>query len=275
MEWKLKWLRSHRPLAILLIIVTVTGVFGIYVVFGTDWLGGQLLVCPGCNPPEMLHVDHYTVQNNTANKPSMLTMWLFGYGPVGKSLQVQALYLENGPMKYSGCRWIPYNESSCLTPFAVQGVTVPSQSIVPVSIDTSSQGVNFASGQDYRFDVVTDKSWFGGLDVSYPPPGLVMTDYTISVDYGQSKATRLTLTLANMATTPVTLISLTLKDVTPYLNSTSDSFPMNNPTISQPLATAPATLDTFGSSFYFEHQHSYFLTILSSKGPNSTSTLNY
>ncbi len=202
-------------------------------------------------------------------------MWLFGQGPAGKSLQVQELYLENGPMKYSGCQWIPYNESSCLTPFAVQGVTVPSQSIVPVSIDTSSQGIYFATDQQYRFDIVTDKGWFGGRDISYPPPGLAMTEYTISVDYGQSNATRLTLTLANMATTPVTLVSLTLKDVTPYLNSTSYSFPMSNPTINQPLATAQATLDTLSSGFYFEHQHTYSLTIISSNGPNSTSALNY
>ena len=223
----------------------------------------------------MLRLDHYSVQNNTSNKPSMLTMWLFGQGPAGKSLQVQKLYLETGPMKYPGCQWIPYNESSCLTPFTVQGVTVPSQSIVPVSIDTSSQGIYFASGQEYRFDIVTDKYWFGGLSVSYPPSGLVVTGYTIGVDYGQSKATRLTLTLANMATTPVTLVSLTLKDVTPYLNSTSYSFPMNNPTINQPLASAQATLETLGSGFYFEHQHTYSLTIISSRGPNSTSALNY
>lgn len=275
MERKLNWFRSHRPLATLLIFVTVTSIFGVYVVFGTEWLRGQLLVCPGCNPPEMLQVDHYTVQNNTSNKPSMLTIWLFGQGPAGKSLQVQELYLETGPMKYPGCQWIPYNESSCLTPFTLQPVTVPSQSIVPVSIDTSSQGIYFASGQEYRFDIVTDNGWFGGRTVSYPPPGLVMAGYTIGVDYGQSKATRLTLTLANMATTPVTLVSLTLKDVTPYLNSTSYSFPMNNPTINQPLASAQATLETLGSGFYFEHQHTYSLTIISSKGPNSTAALNY
>lgn len=275
MEWTLNWFRSHRALATLLIFVTVTGVFGVYVVFGTDWVRSQLLVCPGCNPPEMLHVDHYTVQNNTSNQPSMLTMWLFGQGPAGKTLQVKALYLESGPMKYPGCQWIPYNESSCLTPFTVQGVNVPSQSIVPVSIDTSTQGVYFATGPDYRFDILTDQYWFGGLSVSYSPPGLVMTGYTIGVDYGQSRATILTLTLANMATTPVTLISLTLKDVTPYLNSTSYSFPMSNPTINQPLASAQAKLETLGSGFYFEHQHSYSLTITSSRGPNSTSYLNY
>ena len=97
---------------------------------------------------------------------------------------------------------IPYNESSCLMPSIVQPVTVPSQSIVPVSIDTSSQGIYFATDQQYRFDIVTDKSEFGGLIVSYPPLGLVMTGYTMGVDYDQSKATRLT--LASMATTRVT-----------------------------------------------------------------------
>lgn len=274
MEWRFKWFQGHRPLAALLIFVTVTSVFGVYMVFGTGWYG-TLLVCPGCNPPEMLHLDHYTVQNNTSNKPSLLTMWLFGNGPAGKSLQVQSLYLENGPMKYPGCQWIPYNESSCLTPFTVKPVTIPSGSIVPVSIDTSSQGIYFATGQEYRFDIVTNQYWFGGFIVTYPPPGLVMTGYTIGIDNGQTKATGLTLILANMATTPVTLVSLTLKDATPYLNSTSYSFPMSNPTINQPLATAQTTLDTLGSGFYFQHQHSYSLTIISSNGPNSTAYLNY
>lgn len=242
--------------------------------FGTGWYG-SLLVCPGCNPPEMLQLDHYTVQNNTSNKPSILTMWLFGQGPAGKTLQVQEFYLESGPMKYPGCQWIPYNESSCLTPFTIQPVAVPAQSIVPVTIDTSSQGVYFDTYQQYRFDVVADKLWEGGLIVTYPPSGMVMTGYTIGIDNGQSKASRLTLTLANMATTPVTLVSLTLKDVTPYLNSTSYSFPMNNPTINQPLASAQATLDTLSSGFYFQHQHTYSLRIISSSGPNSTAYLQY
>ena len=275
MEWKLKWFRSHRPLATLLISITVISVFGFYAVFGSGWYG-TLLVCPGCNPPEMLRLDHYTVQNNTSNKPSILTMWLFGNGPAGKTLQVQELYLENGPMKYPGCQWIPYNESSCLTPFIVQPVTVPSGSIVPVSIDTSSQGIYFATDQQYSFDIVTvEKSWFGGFIFTYPPPGLFMTGYSIGMDSGQSSATRLTMTLANMATTPVTLVSLTLKDVFPYSNTTAYSFPMNGPTISQPLTTGQTTLDTLGSGLYFQHQHEYSVTIVSSKGPNSTSYLNY
>ena len=165
LQWTIRWIRSHQAAAAAITAVVLSGLTG----YGLYNMHNQLLVCPGCNPPEVLRVDHYTIRNNTNQEPSLLTIWFASTGPAGRSLTVQALYIENGPSKYPDCHWIPYNESSCLTPFTVQGVSLPALSVVPVSIDTGSQGFYFAAGQTYTIDVVTDQSWFGGFRVSYPP----------------------------------------------------------------------------------------------------------
>ena len=262
MQWRARWFSNHTAAAFAIAVVTIGGIFAAYAVYNLD--SGTLLVCPGCNPPEMLHLDHYTVQNST-NGPSLLTVWFGSTGPAGKSLTVQSLYIYDSRAANSSCHWIPYNESKCMTPFAVSNVKVPALSITPVTVDTSSQGLYFAAGQTYNIDVVTDQYWFGIPPIDYPVPSLVETYYSLGYDNGQPNPTVLTLTLANMATTSETLASITLKDTTS--NSSSFTFPMTGPTISQPLGTAEAKLDTLGSGFYFTKYHGYQLIITPSTGP--------
>src|SRR5215467_3071267 len=143
-------------------VLTATILTSIYVGYA-----GTLLVCPGCNIPEMIHIDRYTIENNTSQQPALLTIWFNSTGPPGRSLTIEALYIEQAPMKYPGCHWIPYNESSCLTPFTVPNLKIPALSQVSVSIDTSSQGFYFTKGQNYGVDALTNQSWFG-FQITYP-----------------------------------------------------------------------------------------------------------
>jgi hypothetical protein len=268
LSWKVKWFSNHFLIAVAIVSLA----FGtLFVAYNLNSITGQLVVCPGCNLPETLQIDHYTVQNSTSG-PSLLTMWLSGQGPAGKVLIIQAIYVENIPTKYPGCQYIPYNESSCLTPFPVPNVRVPAGSIVPVSIDTSSQGFYFTTGQPFAIDIVADKVREGISQIAYPPPSLVETGYSIGYDRGQTYATLLNLTIANMATTSETLVSVSLKDLVTNYNQT---FQMNGPTISQPLATAQVSLDTINSGFHFTHGHWYTLSINPSSGPSSTASLQF
>ena len=256
-----RWLTNRAfAAAFAIAVVTVAGGLAAYAIYN---MSGTLLVCPGCNPPEMLHMDHYTVQNSTSG-PSLLTIWFASTGPAGKSLTVQTLYIYNSQSTHV-CNWIPYNESTCHTPFAVGNVKIPALSVVSVTVDTSGQGLYFAAGQSYTIDVVTDQSEFGGFRVDYPVPSLVETNFAIGYDSGQPNPTVLTLTLANMAQAPETLASIMLRDTTS--NSSAFTFQMNGPAITQPLGTAQAKLDTLGSGFYFTRYHGYQLIITPNVGP--------
>jgi hypothetical protein len=254
------------------IVIIALAASGISYWVYNNW-GTSLIVCPGCNLPETLRLDHYTIQNNTSQKPSLLTIWFAGNGPAGKSLTPQALYIANGPMKYPDCHWIPYNESSCLTPYAITGVSIPAQSVVPVTVDTSSSGFYFLAGQSYTIDLKTDKSYLSGFQVAYPPESLVQTGYTIGYDSNQANATVLNLWLTNRGTTSATLSAVTLQDS--ISNSSPLTFPTNGPTISKPGDTVEVTLDTLSSGLYFTHQHVYSLTIKPSTGPPSVSTISF
>lgn len=235
-------------------IVVVSGIFAGYAVYAIE--RGQLLVCPGCNLPETVRFDHYTIQNNTVGQPCLLTIWFSSTGPAGKTLKVEALTLKNNPSTYD---------------FTIQGVMIPALSTVSVTVDTSSQFI-FAANQTYTVGLITDQYIFGlGQTISYPPENLVQQGYTIGYYQGQTNATVLTLTLMNLGNTPSTLASLSLKD---QLQGYSQvTFPMNGPTIGQPGATVQVTLDTLSSGFYFQNGHAYVLTINPMSGPSSISTL--
>jgi hypothetical protein len=251
LPWKVKWFSNHFLTA----VVVVSLVLGtLFVAYNLNGITGRLLVCPGCNPPETLGIDHYTVQNSTSG-PSLLTMWLSGYGPAGKVLIIQAIYVENVPAS-----------------FPVPNVKIPAGSIVPVNIDTSSQGFYFTAGRPFSINIVADQGRFGISQFAFPPPSLVKTGYSIGYDSGQTYATVLSLTIANMATTSETLVSINLKDQVTNYNQT---FQMNGPTISQPLATAQVSLDTLSSGFHFTRGDWYTLTINPSSGPSSTAGLQF
>lgn len=235
-------------------IVTVSGIFAAYAVYTIE--SSSLLVCPGCNLPETVRFDHYTIQNNTIGQPSLLTIWFSSTGPAGKTLKVEALTLKNSLSTHD---------------FTVQGVMIPALSTIPVTVDTSSQ-FTFAANQTYTVGLITDQYIFGvGGTISYPPENLIRQSYTIGYDQGQTNATVLTLTLVNVGNTPITLSSLSLKDQ--LSNFSPVTFPMSGPMISQPGATAQVTLDTLSSGFYFQHGHAYYLTITPTSGPSSTSTV--
>jgi len=268
LQWKLHWVRENWYVIVIIALAASGTGYWAY----NNW-GNSLIVCPGCNSPEVLNLDHYTIQNDTSQSPSLLTIWFAGNGPTGKSLMPQALYIENGPTKYPDCHWIPYNESSCLTPYNVTGVTIPAQAVVPITVDTSSSGFYFVAGQHYTIDVQTDKYYLGGFQVAYPPESLVQTGYTIGYDTGQANATVLNIWLANRGNASATLSAVTLQDS--MSNSSPITFPMNGPTISKPGGWVEVTVDTLSSGFYFTHQHFYSLSIKASTGPPSISTISF
>jgi hypothetical protein len=264
----LHWFRKNWYVFVIIALAASGTTYWAY----NNW-GNSLIVCPGCNSPEMLSLDHYTIQNNTSQKPSLLTIWFAGNGPAGKSLTPLALYIANGPTKYPDCHWITYNESSCLAPYNVTGVTIPVQSVVPVPVDTSSSGFYFVAGQHYTIDVQADKYDYSGFQVAYPPESLVQTEYMIGYDTGQANATVLNIWLANRGTASATLSAVTLQDS--MSNSSPITFPMSGPTISKPGGWVEVTVDTLSSGFYFTHQHFYSLSIKASTGPPSISTISF
>lgn len=254
MEWRIRWFRDHQPAATLLVVMAISGLFAGYVIYNVE--SSQLLVCPGCNLPEQVYFDHYTIQNNANQKPSLLTAWFRSSGPAGKTLKAIAITLSNGQTTYD---------------FAVQGTMIPALSTVPVSADTSGQ-FYFAANQTYRVGLVTDHGTFGfSFAVSYPPEPLVQAGYTIGYDNGQTNTTVLNLTLWNVGNSSETLSSITLKGQS--ASSPQFTFPMSGPTIRQPGAMAQVTLDTSSSGFIFAHQHWYFLTVMPTSGVSSTSTI--
>ena len=235
-------------------IVAVSGIFAAYAVYAIE--SRMLLVCPGCNLPETVFFDHYTIRNNTIGQPSLLTIWFSSTGPIGKTLKVQALTLKNNTSTYD---------------FTVQGVTIPALSTIPVTVDTSSK-FTFVANESFTIGLITDQYNFGmGQTINYPPESLVQQGYSIGYDTGQTNATVLKLTLWNFGNTPATLASVSLKDQ--LSNFSPVVFPLNGPTISQPGATAQVTLDTLSSGFYFQHGHAYDLTITPTSGSASISTV--
>ena len=255
LEWRIRWFRDHRPTATLLVVIAIAGLFAAYVIYNAE--SSQLLVCPGCNLPEQVYFDHYTIQNNTSQKPSLLTVWFRSSGPGGKTLKVVALTLSNGQTTYD---------------FTVQGTMIPALSTLPVNVDTSSQ-FYFAPNQTYSVGLLTDQGGMFGFSfpVLYPPQPLVQLGYTIGYHNGQTNATVLNLTLWNVGNSSETLSSIAIRDQS--TNFPQFTFPMSGPTIRQPGATVQVTLDTSGSGFFFVHQHWYFLTLRPTNGVSSTSTI--
>jgi hypothetical protein len=255
LEWRIRWFSTHRVASALVVVITISSIFAFYAI--NLGLVGQLLVCPGCNLPQMLFVDHYIIQNNTQQRPCLLTIWLRSPGPAGKTETIQALTLSNGQSSYD---------------FATNRIAVTAPSNVSVTVDTSSQGLYFTPGSSYLLGIVTDKADFGtGFSIVYPPETLILQGYTIGFDPGQTNATVLNFTMLNVGSSSARLASLTIRDVT--ANSNPFNFTMNGPTITQPGSWAQVVLDTHGSGFYFTHQHAYYLTITPSTGASSTSSI--
>jgi hypothetical protein len=253
LQWKLHWLRKNWYVFVIIALAASGIGYWAY----NNW-GNSLIVCPGCNLPETLNLDHYTIQNNTSQKPSLLTIWFAANGPADKSQTVRGLSITNGPTSY---------------PYTITGVSIPAQSIVPVTVDTSSSGFYFVAGQSYTIGVQTDQSNFYGFQVAYPPESLIQTGYTIGYDTGQANATVLNIWLANRGTASATLSAVTLQDSTS--SSSPITFPMSGPTISKPGGWVEVTVDTLSSGFYFTHQHFYSLSIKPSTGPPSISTISF
>lgn len=210
MEWRIGWFKRHRSSTVLIAAITITTIFGAYMIYNIGFLTGQLLVCPGCNPPQMLFFDHYTIQNNTRQQPCLLTVWFQSPGPVGRSETIKAITLSG------------YD-------FTVYPILVTAPSNVSVSVDTSSQGLYFVTGSSYSLGVVTDQYNFGSwFKIVYPPVTLIEQSYTIGYDSGQANATVLNFTMLNVGASSATLASLTIK----YQTATSNlfNFTMNGPT---------------------------------------------
>jgi len=112
------------------------------------------------------------------------------------------------------------------------------------------------------------------------PPELLNWDssYSITTDNGQAYPTNLTFTVLCIGTIPVTITSLTIRDLTGGFSS--PTFSLNAITITIPSpnqsseingTTIPSTnnssvnMDTQGSGFYFVHGHSYSFVVTTSK----------
>jgi len=237
-----------------MVVVTISSIFAVYAI--NQGTVGQLLVCPGCNPPQILFFDHYTIQNNTRQQACLLTVWLRSPGPAGKSETIEALILNDGQTSYD---------------FSTNRILVTAPSNFSVTIDTSSQGLYFTTGSSYALGIMTDKYNFRtGFSIVYPPETLIQQAYTIGYGSGQTNATILNFTMLNIGASSATLASLTIKDVT--VNSNPFNFTMNGPT-AQPGGGAQVVLDTRGSGMYFTHQHAYYLTITPTTGAPSTSSI--
>ena len=226
-------------------------------IYNMGFFTGQLLVCPGCNPPQMLFFDHYSIQNNTRQQPCLLKVWFRSPGPIGKSETIKAITLSDPQVTYD---------------FTVNPILVTAPTNVSVSVDTSSQGLYFSAGSSYSLGIITDQYNFGSwFKIVYPPVTLIEQGYTIGYDPGQSNATVLNFTMLNVGPSSATLASLTVK--VPMANASPFNFTMNGPTISEPDNSVQVVLDTRGSGFYFAHQQWYDLTIISTTGSSSTSSI--
>ena len=124
-------------------------------------------VCPGCNPPQSVSIDHYTIQNNTSQMPSLLTVWFRGYGRSDQSLNLKTIYLKDVTPNCSSSGLNPQTLPTDPTqhPFQVSGVLTDS-SILPVGIDTSTSNFYFTRNHCYQLTLVADKL-IAGLMIRY------------------------------------------------------------------------------------------------------------
>ena len=115
------------------------------------------VVCPGCNVPESVSIDHYLIQNNTSQMPSLLTVWFTGHGRSDQSLSLKTIYLKDNTPNCNNNSLNPQTLSTDPSqhPFQVSGVITDS-SILPVSIDTSTSNFYFVHNHCYQLTLVTD-----------------------------------------------------------------------------------------------------------------------
>jgi hypothetical protein len=127
----------------------------------------ETTVCPGCNLPQHVSIDHYVIQNNTSQMPSLLTVWFRGYGSSDQSLNLKTIYLKDITPDCSSSslnpQTLPTDPSQ--HPFQVSGVLTDS-SILPVSIDTSTSSFYFIRNHCYQLTLVADKL-IAGLMIRY------------------------------------------------------------------------------------------------------------
>jgi len=117
-----------------------------------------MAVCPGCNLPQSVSIDHYLIQNNARQMPSLLTVWFRGRGTSDQSLNLKTIYLKDITPNCSITSLNPQTLPTDPTqhPFQVSGVITDS-SILPVSIDTSTSNFYFTLNHCYQLTLVADK----------------------------------------------------------------------------------------------------------------------
>ena len=117
-----------------------------------------MTVCPGCNLPQSVSIDHYLIQNNTRHMPSLLTVWFKGNGRSDQSLSLKTIYLKDITPNCSSPGLNPQTLPTDPTqhPFQVSGVITDS-SILPVSIDTSTSNFYLTRNHCYQLTLVADK----------------------------------------------------------------------------------------------------------------------
>lgn len=115
-------------------------------------------VCPGCNHPQVVSIDHYLIQNNTSQMPSLLTVWFKSYASSDQGLTLKTIYLKDITPNCNNTGLNPQTLPTDPTqhPFNVTGVIADSATI-PVSIDTSTSNFYFTRGHCYELTLVTDK----------------------------------------------------------------------------------------------------------------------
>src|SRR6266571_2629483 len=92
---------------------------------------------PGCNIPEVLSIDHYSIRNDASGRPSLLTVWFRSYGSAGQTVTLRSLYLINFTSQYQ---------------FQINGI-IAANSLVPVSIDTSIDGFYLVRSEEHTSEL--------------------------------------------------------------------------------------------------------------------------
>jgi hypothetical protein len=131
-----EWVAFTLMMFLLAVAVTSAMVYAYMSTVGCD--------NPGCNIPETLFVDHYSIQNDTSGRPSLLTIWFRSSGRTGQTVSLRSLYITNSTNLYL---------------FQVSG-NFASNSIVPVSVNATNDGFYFVRQLCYAVKLVTDKSEF-------------------------------------------------------------------------------------------------------------------
>jgi hypothetical protein len=152
-----RWL-TPAALAIMIAVATIIVILSLTVT----------VVCLGCNLPQTVSIDHYTIQNDTSHMPALLTVWFRSNGRSDQALNLQTIYLKDITPNCSSTSLDPQTLPTDPTQhsFPVSGVLTDS-SVLPVSIDTSVSNFYFTRNHCYQLTLVTDKGIFGLAGINY------------------------------------------------------------------------------------------------------------